>query len=315
MKDKLKEKLLNTIEKYRMFEKDDIVPIAYSGGKDSATAIILLNELGYNIQPVIVDRGDDSRFNSEKIKDLLYKNTGIEADIINLKDEKFHESISSKASKKIKKYLYKFDHLLEGESHCTPCYNARTTALVEYTKKVGGKAFVIGQHKIDMITSLLKCYWTEQYWLNFTKLKGIPYDGNLMKEFINSNDIDLVYLRQMVEKGRAATDDPPVEKMNGGIKLVRPLCEISEKEIKNFIESIKFPYDSSNCSYRERNPRPFRLLVQFDLERRIKENPELEDILFEFVLMGLNEDGTLKFRPRNKRNEYWPGFKPYIKKL
>jgi len=114
---------------------------------------------------------------------------------------------------------------------------------------------------------------------------------------------------------RAATDDPPVEIINERVKLVRPLWSLSEREIESFIKEIGFQWTSSNCSYRETEPRPFRLLVQFDLRKRFEENPDLEDILFKFVLAGLNEDGTLKFRPRNKREEYWPGFKPYIRKL
>ncbi len=161
----------------------------------------------------------------------------------------------------------------------------------------------------------MKCYWTEQYWREYTETYGIPYNGHLMEEFIRENEIDLDYLSDMVKRGRAATDDPPVERMDGKIKLVRPLCTLSEVEIESFMREIGFPWTSSNCTYRETDPRPFRLLVQFDLRERFENDPDLEEVLFEFVLEGLNDDGTLKFRPRNKREEYWPGFKPYIKKL
>jgi hypothetical protein len=41
----------------------------------------------------------------------------------------------------------------------------------------------------------------------------------------------------------------------------------------------------------------------------------LEDFLYELVLRGLKEDGTLKYRPRNKRDLLYPGFKPFIKKV
>ncbi len=313
-KDVLLNKVSSIIERYNMMDGNSSIPVAFSGGKDSALAIFLLHELGYDTKPVIIDRGDDSAFDSSKIKENL-KEFGYDAKIINLRDNSYLDTICPFASNEIKKHIKKFDNLDESESHCTPCYNARTISLIEYALRLGSYCFVIGQHKTDMITSLLKCYWTEQYYNSFTKTRGIPYDGHRMKEFIRESEIDLDYLEKMVKKGRAATDDPPVEIIIDSIKLIRPLAEIGEREIKEYIEQLGFPYRSDNCIYREREPRPFRLLVQFDLNERIKINPQLEDILYSFVLMGLNEDGTLKFRPRNKREIFWPGFKPYIKKI
>jgi len=313
-KNQLVKYVKETIEKYDMLDKSLPVPIAFSGGKDSAAAIYLLDQLDYDVRPVIVDRGDDPLFNSSKIKNDLW-DFGYDADIINLRDPEYLESVCSLATSEIEKYLNKFDNLKEGETYCTPCYNARTIALTEYTLCLGSESFVIGQHKTDMVTSLMKCYWTEQYWNLYTKQQSIPYNGSMMKKLIEECDIDLSYLENMVKQKRAATDDPPVEIINKKVKLVRPLCAISEREIESFIKETGFPWTSNNCSYREKEPRPFRLLVQFDLRKRFEENPTLEDILYEFVLVGLHVDGTLKFRPRNKREEYWPCFKPYIKKL
>lgn len=307
----IKDKVKNSIEKYKMFSKDKPIPIGFSGGKDSTTLIIILDEMGYDVRPVIVDR-DDTLFNANRIADRLYNRTGIKAEIIRLRDPNFYNTISPEACEDIKKWLHKIDNIQENESLCTPCYNARTIAMKEYAKKLGSTSFAIGQHKTDMITSLMKCYWTELYYNTFTKPKGIPYDGFIMKKFIENNEIDLEYLTEMVKNGRATTDDPPVEIIDG-IKLVRPLENVSEKEIKQFIRD--YPHESNNCSYREREPRPFRLLVQFDLEKRIEKNPELEDKLYELVLQGLNEDGTLKTRPRNMRDVLYPGFKTFIRKV
>lgn len=309
----MKKKVEESIRKYQMLSKNNPVPVGFSGGKDSLTAILLLKELGYDVRPVIVDRGD-ILFNSRKIAENLYQHFEIEADILNLRDHYFLQTISPRSSEMIKMYLHKIDNIASDESLCTPCYNARTIALKEYTKKLGANSFVIGQHKTDMITSLLKCYWTEIYYYTFTKPRGIPYDGFRMKELIESSEIDINYLEKMVKEGRAATDDPPVEIIDD-VKLVRPLEAVSESEIRDFVKKFNYPYESGNCSYREKEPRPFRLLVQFDLERRLKENPELEDLLYNFVLMGLNSDGTLKYRPRNLRDKLYPGFKPFQRKV
>jgi len=161
-KEKLLDNVSYTIKKYGMLNKKFPVPVAFSGGKDSALTIFILDEPGYNVKPVIVDRGDDILFDSEKIKDIL-KTKGFEANILRLRDPDYLDGICLFAAKEIEKYLNKFDNLHENESRCTPCYNARTTALTEYALRLGSDAFVIGQHKNDMITSLMKCYWTEKY--------------------------------------------------------------------------------------------------------------------------------------------------------
>lgn len=305
-------KVQNTIERYKMLSAKAPVPIAFSGGKDSATSIFILNKLGYEVRPVIVDRGDDVLFDSKRIAEAL-KARGFVADILKLRDTDYLNGICLFAAEETRRHLNKLDNLGENESHCTPCYNARTIALTEYTLRLGSRAFVIGQHKNDMITSLMKCYWTEQYYLAFTKPKGIPYDGHKMREFIGSSEIDLGYLEKMVIEGRATTDDPPVETINESVKLVRPLESVSEREIREFIG--EYPHTSDNCAYRQREPRPFRLLVQFDLEKRIGLNSGIEDLLYELVMRGLNEDGTLRFRPRNLRDELYHGFKPFIRKI
>lgn len=308
----IQNKVKDSIERYDMFSINKPVPVGFSGGKDSASLIFILNELGYDVRPIIVDREGDSRFNSKKIADTLLDRTKIKANIIKLRDTSFYETISSEASEAIIKNLHRLDNIGENETLCTPCYNARTIAMVEYTKNLGAPSFSIGQHKTDMITSLMKSYWTETYYNAFTKSTGIPYDGFRMKEFIESSKIDLDYLKGMVENGRAATDDPPVE-IIFNTKLVRPLEAISEKETKEYAGD--YPHESDNCSYREKEPRPFRLLVQFDLGKRVMEDPGLETTLYELVLRGLNETGTLKYRPRNCRDTLYPGFKTFIRKV
>ena len=296
----LLDKTEETIKKYKMITKNDKVPVAVSGGKDSATTLFVLDKLGYEVIPVIVDRGDDPLFNSRRIKNRLEK-YGYDTEVLELRNSSYLAGISSSSAEKINEYLHKFDTLGSNESHCTPCYNARTIALIEFTKSLGSSSFAIGQHKTDSVTSLMKFYWTEIYYQKYTKPYGISYNGFKMEELTRKTDkIDLNLIEKLVHSEKAATDDPPVE-VFGEIRLVRPIFEISEKIIEKYIKMIGFPYESGNCTWREIVPRPFRLIVQFDLYRRFEEDPELEDELFEYVLMGLNPDGTLKYRPRNKR--------------
>jgi len=303
-----------TIEKYRMIgDKSLPIPIAFSGGKDSLTTILVMRELGYDVRPVIVNRGDDPAFNPYQIAEVLKMRKGMEADILHLRDEKFLFDIGEFTSGQIQACLNRVDNLGFNESMCTPCYNARTLALIAYTRKCGADVFVIGQHLTDMLTTLMKCYWTERYYLELTKPQGVAYDGYKMADFIDANSIDLQYIEVMAKDGRATTDDPPVENIAEGIRLIRPLSGVKERDIANFAGN--YPHTSTNCTWRERMPWPFRLLVQRDLYKRIAVNPEIEDFLSQLVLMNINIDGTLKNRPRNLREELYPGFKPFIKKF
>lgn len=307
-------KTASTIKKYRMIpDRSRPVPVAFSGGKDSLTAIIVLQELGYNIRPVIVNRGDDPAFQPGKISETLKVRKGLDVDILHLRNLGLVPGLKDSEAEQIRSCLHKVDNLGPNESMCTPCYNARTTALIAYARSRGAKVFVIGQHLTDMLTSLMKCYWTEKYFLFFTKPQGIAYDGYRMADFIASSTINLQYIEDMAKSGRATTDDPPIENIGDGIRLIRPLAEIKERDIATFAGN--YPHTSRNCTWRERMPWPFRLLVQRDLYKRIAANPEIEDFLFRLVLLNINDDGALEHRPRNQREKFYPGFKPFIKKF
>jgi len=303
-----------TIEKYRMIgDKSLPIPIAFSGGKDSLTTILVMRELGYDVRPVIVNRGDDPAFNPYQIAEALKMRKGMEADILHLRDEKFLFDIGEFTSGQIQACLNRVDNLGFNESMCTPCYNARTTALIAYARSCGAEAFVIGQHLTNMLTTLMKCYWTEKYFFAFTKPQGLAYDGYKMADFITSSAIDLQYVEEMAKDGRATTDDPPVENISDGVRLIRPLAEVKERDIAAFAGN--YPHTSTNCTWREKMPWPFRLLAQRDLYKRIAADPKIEDFLFKLVMFSINDDGTLKHRPRNQREELYPGFKPFIKKF
>lgn len=303
-----------TIKKYRMIpNKNRPVPVAFSGGKDSLTAILVLQELGYDVRPVIVNRGDDSAFQPGQIADALKIRKGLDVDILNLRDQDSLPGIKNSEAEQIRICLHRVDNLGHNESMCTPCYNARTTAVIAYARNCGADAFVIGQHLTDMLTTSMKCYWTEKYYLAFTKPQGIAYDGYKMADFIAASAIDLEYVEEMAKTGRATTDDPPVENFSEGVCLIRPLAEVKERDIAAFADN--YPHTSTNCTWRERMPWPFRLLVQRDLYKRIAAEPGIEDFLFRLVMLNINDNGTLKYRPRNQREELYPGFKPFIKKF
>ena len=304
------EKIEAAIREYEMLNKKLPVVVAYSGGKDSLFALLMLCVMGYDVRPVVVSRGD-AAFHGQEIAQVLKRRYDLQVEILNLRDQKGLERVGVTASelRDISAYLRRVDNISRGESMCAPCYNARTIALKARTRTLDTDVIVTGHHMTDMVTSFLKCYWTETF---YTQYK-CPFDGYTMRNFINDEPIDLAYLTAMVRKGRAATDEPPVENLGDGIRQVRPLIFMSEHDIAPLAK--KYPeVRLSGCSWKNKSTL-FRLLVQQDLEKRVGANPGLEEQLFQLALENINGDGTLKCRPRNQRDVWYPGFKPHIPKI
>lgn len=308
----IKKKMAETIDKYGMLSGKNI-PVAFSGGKDSATCIILLSDLGFNVKPVVIDRADDDMFNSDKIIRTLNE-FGYSGNVINLRDPKYLSVLPQTIYRAISRFLKEIDHIENSNLACTPCYNARTLALSNFSRQIGAKEYVLGMHKTDLLTSFIRFYWIEKYFFAFTKSKGFQYNTKQMIDFIQKEEIDIEYLFMMVNKKRATTDDPPVEILYDGTRIVRPLVEVNEKDILSFIKEIGYPHVSTNCKFRQnQDAMPLRLIVQRDLIKRIEDDSNLEKRLFELAKDSIKEDGTLKFRPRNNIHKNYPGFDPKIR--
>jgi len=147
-------------------------------------------------------------------------------------------------------------------------------------------------------------------------MKNKSYDGHLMKEYISNNSIDISLLSKLVEEGLVATDDPIREFPLDNLEIIRPLARVDEETLQKYVDDISYDVinGDNSCRYRRKEPRPFRLLVQWDLEKRLKDNPALKNTLYDYVIKGLDKRGMLKFRPRNLREVLYPGFKKFIKK-
>ena len=85
--DYLEKKVRKTIRQYKLFNKNDKIAVAVSGGKDSTVVLYMLHKMGYPVTGITVDAliGNYTKKNLENLKEVCNKHD------INLKELNFRE--------------------------------------------------------------------------------------------------------------------------------------------------------------------------------------------------------------------------------
>lgn len=188
----------NTILKYKMFDKDERILVAVSGGKDSLSLWDALVKLGYNADGVHIYLG---------IKE--------------------YSDISLELSKKMSERLNKMLHIVD--------INELSNPISKIAKK--------NRRPVCSI-----CGFVRRYILNKIALeKGytcVATGHNLDDEtaILLSN-----VLRWNVEL--LARQKPVLQKDDKLVKKVKPLCRLTEKEIKTYASISGFDFVEQKCPY------------------------------------------------------------------
>jgi len=87
-KEYVEKKVKKTIKNYSLFNKEDKIAVAVSGGKDSTVCLHILKKLGYNIEGITIDAniGNYTKENLENIKTVC-KDHEIKLHIISFRKE------------------------------------------------------------------------------------------------------------------------------------------------------------------------------------------------------------------------------------
>jgi len=295
------------IDTYNIFGGSKDVVVAYSGGKDSFFLCLVLKELGFNIQPVIIDIG----FNLEW--DLAKKNAerlGLNPVVLNLECLK---NISCDAHESVCHYFGIFEKVSNNKnkltSLCTPCYNAKITAIKSWATHSNTKVIAFGHHSTDCISSLLKSYYLySDRWDNSNSVFNIQNIIDLIDEFkVKIHDEKFKSkmfsgIEGLISHKYVGTDEPIRQTIDDSdIQIVRPLFFVFENAIREYYSHTDFKFPSIECrDFRTEKAFTCREFVQCSLSGL---DSEMMDALQKFTLLSLNSDGSLAYNVRNRRNE------------
>jgi len=135
----IERKVVEAIGKYGLIGDGDKVVVALSGGKDSASVLYILKNLGYDVRGLMIDLGlgEWSRVHNENMKKFC-EGLGVPLTIVDLKAELGQGICFIKAVLKKKK----------GLTGCSVCGVVKRWILNKWARKLGGSVLVTG-HNLD----------------------------------------------------------------------------------------------------------------------------------------------------------------------
>lgn len=212
-------KFINTISKYKLFEKKDKVILALSGGKDSLVIAFLLKKFGYNFTAIHIDLniGEYSK-SSRKICEEFCKENEIHLEIYSFLEQINKLNTDLKGCKKKEIQI----------TGCAMCGVFKKWILNKIAREKGAKVIITGHNLDDEIQTFLMnffkgspelsnntgpksknisdkkfiprvkplYYRLEKEILEYTKIKKIPA---LVKKCPRSEDSYRVQIRNFLE--------------------------------------------------------------------------------------------------------------------
>ncbi len=202
------DRVRRTINRHKMFEEDDRIVVAISGGKDSAVLLHTLNKIESNfpkseIVPVTIDEGIKGyRDKALKAAKELTKSLDLRLEVVSFKDV-FGHSLDEMVKKRSEKSL----------GACSYCGVFRRRALNNSAENLDADVIAVGHNLDDEAQTVLM---------------------NIMRG--DSRRI-------------ARTNVPRSRSIAGLVPRVKPLTELSERDIVAYTHSMALVYHDVPCPY------------------------------------------------------------------
>jgi len=171
---------------------------------------------------------------------------------------------------------------------CASC--AHTNVLEGFFKDLGVK------YTFKKIKVLNKKKSTNCFWCSWNRRKALfeiarRLRCNKIALGHHKDDIIETTLLNLFFNGEFSSINPRQEMFNGGQVMIRPLCYVEEKIIKEYSEENKFPSQLCKCPFSRDSNRKYIKNLLTDLEKR---SPQIKTNLFRSVSRIKHEYLALK---------------------
>lgn len=252
-------KVKDTIEKYKMFDKNDKILVAVSGGKDSTALAYALYKLGYNFEGLYINLEIPSYSDKceEKVKEF-FNIIGKKLNIIKVSDYRVKvKSIKNRSVCSvcgvIKRYLMNKFAYENGFNVLVTAHNLNDIASFALSNLYGlnidfiVKNIPVIEGKDKLVKKVKPLYFlTEKEDLTFVLLKNLPYCNLECPYSENATELNWKKILYHIDS----------EKKDFSFKLVKSIEEISRKiniEEKewNYCKICGYPTGSKDgiCSF------------------------------------------------------------------
>jgi len=323
----------STIDRYKMFDKEDCLTVAVSGGKDSMFAIYALRELGYKVVPLVIDVGYPRVWGQKVCSNIRFY--GFTPVIVNVLSTEFTSSLDFDSNCEFQERLALLNSIVKSDNlnltACTPCFNIKYLAIKSFLQQNSSRVIVFGHHATDAIASFLKSVFM---FIDRWDYNHHHYDSSIFNELIENSRGDFLNgyskfvktelferLVELTKSQLAGTDEPPVQKTKNkaefSYNIVRPLFNIFENEIIECIRQKEILFTPVSCWIKEERMLTQRQMVHNLILNALINNPDcglIQEHLLNLVSDGITDNGTVKINIRKERDRilgssYKPGEK------